>query len=179
MSREIRTERLVLRELEPADCTPEYVAWLNDPEVSRFLETRHQVQDEASVRRFVETVRAKEDEFLFGIFLADSGKHIGNIKVGPIRPIHQIADISLFIGDRGSWGRGYAAEGIEALSRYAFAQLEVEKLSASMYAPNVGSTKAFLKVGYRQEGRRRRHVFLDGQRTDLIELGLLPYDLAE
>jgi RimJ/RimL family protein N-acetyltransferase len=178
MTRQIRTERLLLRELGPEDCSAEYVGWLNDPEVNRFLETRHERQDEARVRSFVETVRARDDAFLFGIFLAEGGRHIGNIKVGPIRAVHRLAEISLFIGDRSSWGRGYAAEAIGALSRYAFEQLGVEKLSASMYAPNVASTKAFLKVGYREEGRRRRHVMLDGDRVDMFELGLVPDDLA-
>ena len=107
MSRTIETERLLLRQLEVADVSVEYVAWLNDPEVSRYLETRHAPQDEETVRTFVERVRSREDEVLFGIFLKDAGRHIGNIKVGPVRPYHQLADISLFIGPRDCWGRGY------------------------------------------------------------------------
>src|SRR5690349_16374628 len=112
MTRRIETERLELRELETGDVSPEYVGWLNDPEVSRYLETRHSRQDEANVTRFVERVRDSEDEFLFGIFLRDSGRHIGNIKVGPIREHHSLADVSLLIGARDCWGQGYAAEAI-------------------------------------------------------------------
>ena len=46
-----------------------------------------------------------------------------------------------------------------------------------MYATNVGSTAAFLKAGYRREGLRRAHYLWNGERTDLVELGLLPDDL--
>jgi RimJ/RimL family protein N-acetyltransferase len=177
MTHRIETQRLLLRELEAADCTPAYVEWLNDPLVAGFLETRHSPQDIASVRTFVETVAARENEFLFGIFLREDGRHIGNIKVGPVHPWHRLGDVSLLIGDRGCWGRGFAAEAILAVSRYAFAALGADKLSASMYAENEGSRRAFLKAGYRDEGLRRAHYRLDEGRSDLVELGCLASDL--
>jgi RimJ/RimL family protein N-acetyltransferase len=177
MTRRIVSQRLLLRELEASDCSPDYVAWLADFEINRFLETRHHIQDERSIVAFIEAVRARDNEFLFGIFLTDGGRHIGNIKVGPIHPHHRLADVSLFIGARDCWGKGYAAEAIATISRYAFEELQVGKLSASMYAPNAGSKTAFLKAGYREEGLRRCHYRLDDGRCDLIELGLLPSDL--
>lgn len=178
MMRQIHSERLLLRELSGADCSADYVRWLGDPGISQYLETRHAPQDEASIVAFIEGVRARDDEFLFGMFLREGGRHIGNIKVGPIHRRHQLADLSLLIGARDCWGKGFAAEAIEALSRYAFADLGVLKLSASMYAPNIGSKQAFLKVGYREEGLRRGHYDLGGERCDLVELGLLPSDLG-
>jgi RimJ/RimL family protein N-acetyltransferase len=178
MTRTIPTERLLLRELDVADVSADYVRWLNDPQVSRYLETRQARQDERSVTDFVERVRSRDDEFLFGIFLKGSGRHIGNIKVGPIRAHHRLADVSLFIGARDCWGHGYAAEAIAAVSRYAFNELGVQKLSATMYAPNVASMRAFLRAGFREEGRRRDHFDLDGERCDMIELGLVPGDLS-
>jgi RimJ/RimL family protein N-acetyltransferase len=178
MSRVIETDRLKLTELETPDVSPQYVAWLNDPDVHRYLETRLSRQDEKAVRTFVERVRARDDEFLFGIFLRDSARHIGNIKVGPVRPHHRLADVSLFIGARDCWGQGYAAEAIGAVSRYAFDELGVLKLSATMYAPNVASMRAFLRAGFREEGCRRDHFDLDGERCDMIELGLVPADLV-
>lgn len=175
---EIVTERLLLRELEPSDCTAEYVGWLNDPGVTRFLETRHRRQDAVAVRAFVEAVAGRDDEYLLGIFLRPDNRHVGNIKVGPIHPIHRLADVSLLIGARDCWGKGLASEAIAATSLLAFKHLAVRKLSASMYAGNLGSTAAFIKCGYRREGLRRGHYDLDGTRSDLVELGLLPKDLA-
>jgi RimJ/RimL family protein N-acetyltransferase len=112
------------------------------------------------------------------MFLRNTGRHIGNIKVGPIHPHHQLADVSLLIGAQDCWGHGFATEAIRGTSVYAFEQLGVLKLSASMYAPNEGSMHAFVKAGYQEEGRRRRHYDLNGERCDLIELGLIPADLA-
>ena len=168
----ITSERLELRELQTTDVTPAYVAWLSDPQVNRYLETRHSDQTEESVRAFVARVAAARDEFLFGIYLQDN-RHIGNIKIGPIRPIHQLADLSILIGEADCRGKGYATEAILALSRFAFERFPVRKLSASMYSPNQGSAKAFLKAGFRQEGLRIAHYDLNGERCDLIELGAL------
>ncbi|MBJ3785065.1 GNAT family N-acetyltransferase [Devosia sediminis] len=166
-----------LRRLQVEDITPAYVGWLSDPEVTRYLETRHSAQTEESVRQFVARMAQADDEFLFGIFLPE-GRHIGNIKVGPIRRYHRLADVSLLIGEADCRGRGYAAEAIAGVSRFAFAELPVEKLSASMYAPNQASAKAFIRAGFRQEGLRIGHYDLDGKRCDLIELGALPEDLS-
>ena len=67
---------------------------------------------------------------------------------------------------------------IAAVSRHALGHLGAKKLSASMYEPNQGSCKAFLKAGYKQEGLRRQHYMLDGALCDVIELGLTPEDIA-
>lgn len=172
----IETPSLTLRPLTVDDCTPVYLGWLRDPEVNRYLETRHTVQTLETIRAFVAGVAARDDETLFGIFRKSDGAHVGNIKVGPVKPIHATADVSLFIGDRTAWSRGLAREAIAAVSAHAFSQMGVRKLSASMYTPNIGSTRAFLNAGYREEGRRRDHYDLDGRRCDVVELGLTPDD---
>lgn len=175
----IETQRLILRPLTSGDCTAVYLGWLTDPEINRFLETRHSAQTLDSIRDFVAETNANPAEFLYGVFVkADGVRHIGNIKVGPIRTPHPLADVSLLIGARDCWGRGYATEAIAASSRHAFDALGVHKLSASMYAENVGSMKAFLAAGYRQEGLRRSHYRLQDRMSDLVELGALREDVT-
>ena len=176
--RDLRGRQVHLRPLGPEDVTERYVAWLNDPRVNRFLETRHSEQTLASVRDFIERVGGRDDEWLFAICLNADDRHVGNIKLGPVKAHHRVADISLFIGDADCWGRGYAAEAIALLSAYALQSLGLDKISAGMYASNEASLRAFLKAGYREEGRRRKHYLLDGKPEDVIELGLCAEDLA-
>jgi RimJ/RimL family protein N-acetyltransferase len=178
MRHNIQTARLTIRTLLPADCSERYVSWLNQPEINRYLETRFELpQTLESVRDYVAAVGARSDEHMFGIFLDGGVRHIGNIKVGPISSTHRVADVSLLLGEREHWGKGIATEAIQAVSRYAFARLDVRKLSASMYAPNYGSTRAFEKAGWRHEGIRRDHYLLDGAPCDIVVLGLTPGDL--
>jgi ribosomal-protein-alanine N-acetyltransferase len=160
-----------LRTLTEADCTEWYVESLNDPNVNRFLETRHVRQTHETVLTFVSTVNSREDEFLFGIFLKPDDRHIGNIKVGPINRHHGVGDVSLWIGDKSCWGKGYATEAIVAISKYAFSTLGISKLSASMYEPNAASYRAFIKAGYQYEGSRKAHYSFEGGRVDLLLTG--------
>jgi RimJ/RimL family protein N-acetyltransferase len=171
------SRRLTFRPLGMEDCTPRYMAWLEDPQVKRYLETRFATQTLQSVRDFVAAVNASDDEHLHGMFLRDGGAHIGNIKVGPVKRRHGLADISLLVGERACWGQGYATEAIVAASTHAFGALGVRKLSAGIYAPNTGSIRAFVKAGYREEARRPGHYLLDGAPCDILEFGCLPADL--
>ncbi len=173
----IASERLLLRPLVQDDVTDTYVSWLNDPEVGRFLETRFSRQSRRDVSDFVAAIQDDSLSHLFGIFLQTDGKHIGNIKVGPISPRHRVADMSLFIGAREHWGQGLASEAIRAVSRWSFEELGLLKLSASMYAENEGSARAFQKAGYRLEGVRRRHYLLEGKSSDILEYGLCADEL--
>lgn len=134
-------------------------------------------QTRETIREFVAAINAKNDEFLFGIYPRANDCHIGNIKVGPIHPYHRVGDVSLWIGDKNCWGKGYATEAIAAVSRHAFDVLGARKLSASMYEFNQGSYRAFIKAGYRHEGRRRAHYAFEGRRADLLLTGLIPEDL--
>jgi ribosomal-protein-alanine N-acetyltransferase len=158
----IDAPRLYLREVVPSDATERYAAWMNDPEVTRFMETRstsHTVQD---LRQYIEAMRRKPDTLFLAIVLRDGDRHIGNIKLGPVERVHRSADVALMIGDKASWGRGYAAEVIAAVSDHAFQHLGVRKLTAGCYAGNVGSRRAFEKAGYHIEATRRSQYFCDG-----------------
>lgn len=164
-------EKITLRPVTEADVGPRYVAWLNDPEVSQYLETRFSDQNLESVRAFVLSKIGSEREHLFAICLKD-GRHIGNIKLGPVNPHHKNGDVSLFIGEKDCWGKGYAAEAIGLITRWGFRERGLEKLNAGCYEANEGSAKAFEKNGYKREGFLADNVESGGKRTGVTLLGL-------
>ncbi len=169
----IRSSRLLLRTLAPEDVGEEYLGWLDDPEIYQFLEVRFTEQTVDSVRRHVAQLNASEDTLFLGIFLNNGGTHIGNIKLGPINPYHHWAPIGIIVGAREHWGKGFASDAIEALSAYAFGTLNLHRLWAGCYSANEGSRRAFLRVGYEEEGRLRDHWLCDGEWQDDVLLGLV------
>jgi ribosomal-protein-alanine N-acetyltransferase len=155
-------------ELRPActdDVGPAYVRWMNDPEVTRFLESRFRSWDERELVAYVEGVVADPDVHMFGIWLREEDEHVGNIKIGPLVPAHRRGDIGLLIGEPTAWGRGVGTESIELLSRWAFDELGLAKITAGAYAKNGGSVRAFEKAGFEIEARLVRH-YLDGDDWD-------------
>ena len=171
---ERESERLVLKTLMPDDVSGDYVSWFDDSEITQYLEVRHSLpQTHEKVTAFVDNMLQSENDLMLGIFLKEDGKHIGNIKLGPINWLYGRSDIGLMIGDKNSWGKGYATEAIETISNIAFKDIGLKRVQAGAYSSNKGSVKAFLKAGFEQEGVSKGYWALDEVPEDDIRLAKL------
>lgn len=169
----IETGRLILKTLTTDTMSPDYLDWLRDSSVNRYLEARHMQHTRESVAQFVEDMFASDKDLMMGIFLKSTGKHIGNIKLGGIDRVYSRADIGIIIGDHTLWGKGFATEAIEGLSDHSFGSINLRRLYAGAYASNKGSIKAFLKAGFQQEGILKGHWIVNGEPEDGVLLGKL------
>ena len=169
----INSERIHLRKVNIDDVCQAYVDWLNDSKVNQYLETRYQIQTISSVSKYVKKMVDKDDEYFFAICLNSNGKHIGNIKLGPVNLVHKFGEISLLIGDKNQWGKGYATEAIKSITNFAFDELGLHKLTAGCYADNIGSIKSFIKVGFFNEGNWKDHYYSNGKYVDRVCLAIL------
>lgn len=150
----------------------EYVRWLNDPRVNRYLESRFVVHDLEGVRTFVRQSRADPATLFLGIRALDLGsRHVGNIKLGPIDRHHALGEVGILIGEPDAWGRGLASEAISVLCRIAHAELGLRKLTAGCYGRNLGSERAFRRAGFQVEARRVDHLVHDGGLDDQVLMG--------
>lgn len=166
----VETDRLRLRSMSLDDVTDRYLGWLNDEEVTRYLEARFSDHTIESLRSYVED-RVGDRSTLFAAIIEKPDRFIGTIKLGPVDPHHRRAEIGIMIGERAAWGRGYATEAISTLSTFAFDQLGLMKLTAGAYAVNVGSIMAFTRAGFKVEGIRVSEAQLATARVDVVLLG--------
>lgn len=169
----LRGARLTLRTLAATDAGGPYLGWMSNPTVLRYLEARHVPHDRATLQAFIEMSNADPSTLLLGITITADGRHIGNIKLGPIDAHHRRGDIGILIGDTAVWGRGYAAEAIGLLAAHAFSALRLHKLTAGFYASNTASVRAFEKAGFHVEARLREHWHRDGAREDGVLMARL------
>ena len=109
---------------------------------------------------------------MLGIFRKEEGIHIGNVKLGPIVSEHARSPIGYIIGDRSSWGTGYASEAIHAVARHALDTMSLEKITAGCYETNVGSSKALLKAGFKHEATVPSDVICEGHRVASLYYGM-------
>ena len=165
--------RIYLREVKLSDVNEDYYKWMNDSDVNQYLETRFIPQSLENIKQYVLSMDGKSDEIFLAICSKENNKHIGNIKVGPINWYHRFADISLLIGDKDYWGKGYATEAIKLMSDFAFKILNLHKLKAGCYADNLGSKKAFEKAGYKFESQVKEECYFNGKYQDGIILVLI------
>ena len=172
----ISSERLLFRPLGANDVSERYVAWLNDPEINRFLETRFESQTIDSCLKFVLEQEQDANSHLFGIFIKGSLEHIGNIKLGFVNQHHHTGQLSLLIGEKSYWRFGYATESVRRITEWGFDELGLERIEAGCYDNNLGSLRTFIKVGYSVEGYFRSSVVSEGRRIGGFWLGMLRDD---
>lgn len=98
---------------------------------------------------------------------------LGFVWLSRIEWNHGTASLSLGIGDRADRDKGYGSEALRLMLRYAFRELNLFRLSASVPAYNQAALRLFDKAGFRQEVVQRQAFLRAGKRWDGIYLGLL------
>lgn len=64
-------------------------------------------------------------------------------------------------------GRGYATEAAGLVVAYAFDELNAHSVTAEVQADNPASERVLEKLGFREVGRRRDHIYKDGSYRDV------------
>ena len=169
----IVTPRLMLRPVGVDDISAAYLDGLNDPDVVRWTEARHVVWTRERAAEWIERSNVPGVSLLLGWFVRGSGKHIGNIRLFNMHPLHRRAELSLIVFDKTEWSKGYATEAVTAVTAYAFATLALHRIHADYYAGNAASARVFAKAGYEIEGVYRDHVVVDGAYMDSIRAAKL------
>ena len=75
------------------------------------------------------------------------------------------AELGYWLSDK-YWGQGIMTNAVTVLCSYAFDQMLLEKITASVFVTNEGSKKVMEKSGFRQEGLLKKHVKKNGQLID-------------
>ena len=174
----IESERLFLRPLTEQDASQKYADWLNDPEVNQYLETRHSPQSRQTCVEFIQKTNQDPSSHLFGIFMKEDGRHIGNAKLGFVNPHYGSAEYSLFIGDKSTWGKGFMSEVTRMIATYGFQTLGLERIESGCYEGNLASLRVLLKTGFTVEGFLRSSLVSNGRRCGCFWLGLLKHELV-
>jgi RimJ/RimL family protein N-acetyltransferase len=69
-------------------------------------------------------------------------------------------------------GNGYAAEAVLLLLRFMFDERRFQKCEPHVYAYNTASLALHRRLGFVEEGRLRRHLFLAGEYHDEFVFGM-------
>ena len=74
---------------------------------------------------------------------------------------------------------GYAEEAVRILLRYCFHELRMQKCNSVCLDFNEGSIRLHQKIGFKEEGRRRRNIFTGNAFHDEILFGLLKEEFED
>ena len=171
----IKTDRLELLDLSEDNFSKRYSDWLNDESINGFLESKYTNHTQASCKEYIIDSNKKKNIILKGIFLLNTGIHIGNIRLE--RDFnHDRAIIGFMLGEKDYWGKGYMSEALDLFLKYILNNTDIKKIEAGCYESNIGSLRTMQKVGFIVEGFRRESVLYKDRREGLYQLGITKND---
>jgi len=148
------SEFMRMYEIEPA--RPMSAAMLK----KKYEKLEKEIEEDKNVFYF--TIRAKEDDRL-----------IGKAMIHRIEWSNGNGWIRLGIGSGEDQRKGYGSQALGMLLRFAFAELNMYRMSAAVQEYNEVGITLLKKFGFVEEVRRRQSLDRDGRRWDLFVFGLL------
>lgn len=165
-----------LREIERRDI-PEINKWHNDKELSKNLGgggTRYinSDVDNAWYDRYLNT----RSNSVRCAIVDENDVIIGCVYLLNIDSINLCADLHIMIGSKENQGRGIGTFAVTSIVDHAFFNLNLRRLQLEVLEYNQAAQKLYRKIGFIEEGRKRKAVFKDGNYVDEIIMGLLRDD---
>jgi len=136
----------------------------NDPARPR---TAQYYQDEAA--RHPES----QNRFAFYVYALEGGRLLGLTSLWVGNWANGEGWVGIVIGERTDWGRGYGTDAMGVLLRYAFAELNLSRVSLATFATNTRAIRSYQKAGFALEGTAREAVRRDGRRSGDALMGIL------
>jgi RimJ/RimL family protein N-acetyltransferase len=166
-------DQIYLRPLERADLNERYLGWLNDPEVTRYMESGIFPYTQTELERFYEQSSGSQKQVILAIVDKQTDQHVGNVKLGPLDWLHRRATFGILLGDKQVWGRGIGTEATLLMVEYGFYRLNLRRIDLGVYAEHQAAVRIYEKIGFKVEGRFRQDLFHEGEYKDRLWMGLL------
>ncbi len=128
---------------------------------------------ESELTEWLDKARRGGDSYAFGIRLIDRNELIGLIELDEISWSNGVCGLAIAIGERGYWRKGYGQEAARLALGFAFGELNLHRVQATILGYNERSIRMFERLGFRREGTFREFLHRDGQRHDMHLYGLL------
>ena len=175
---EFKSERLYFREFETSDYD-KYASVFSNGLVMKYS-YMDKIADENEMRsRFDQVIKnsgniGRRDSYEFAVFSAADNEFIGYacILVNYHFSRVKFGEIGYFLLPD-YWGKGYAAEMAETLTRICFTNLHMHKVAASCNVNNPRSENVMKKIGMIKEAELRKERYKDGRWDDELRYGIL------
>jgi len=176
-SRFLIGKRVYLRALEKEDLI--YIRkWSNDPEIRKLTGEVASIS-QADADRFLERIYNDNTRKWFVIVIKENDRVIG--EAGLLRMFHawRTTDISIIIGEKDAWGKGYGTEAILLLIDYAFRRLNFHRVAIGVVGFNEKAIHFWEKVGFKKEGIQRDGYYYNHKYHDFVMMSILEDEFRE
>jgi RimJ/RimL family protein N-acetyltransferase len=169
---ELEGERVVLRTLERDDCRH---LWANnepvEPLATEPLSVGKSIEGADQWFEEMQSKQGREQVYL-GIF-NPAGDLVGEVQLANIDWQARTATLGAGIARASDRGLGYATDAARTMIQYGFDELGLTRVEAHTAEYNMPARRVLQKLGFQQEGLRRKALYRGGRRWDSVVYGLL------
>lgn len=167
----IQGRSIVLRAVERDDL-PLFQTWANDPEIQANLGSWHFPLSKAALEQWFDSFHHDGTDQRFVIETADHGV-VGTTNLVSINWKDRNAFSGMLIGDAAVRGKGYGADTVMTLMRYAFEELGLERLDSTIIEYNEASIGLYTgRCGWVEEGRKAQAFFRKNRYWSNVIVGI-------
>ena len=174
-TKNLETERLILRKVKKEDAKEAYNNWCNSDKVSKYVlwDKHSDVNVTEELYEMWENDYQNLDTFRWIVELKSTHELIGTIDVmGKKYFKYNVCEIGYCYGEK-FWNKGYASESLKRVIEFLFEEAGFEVIYADHMSNNPVSGKVMEKSGMKKEGiLRGRMIDKDGIRNDLISYSI-------
>ncbi len=160
-----------LRRLKLEDATDLAVA-ANNSNVARYLRNvfphPYTLQDAID---YINYITDNSDELTYGIIVDETA--CGCISAKFRSDVYsKSCELGYWLGEK-HWGQGIMTAAAKEFCSFIFANYDIHRIDAEIFADNIGSRKVLEKVGFELEGVHKQKVYKNGKFSDEAVFALL------
>lgn len=171
-----------LSALDPEEIGKAFARWKLNSEYARLLNsTPFRMESAKSAAQWM----AKEIEemspasYYFSIRTLADDKLIGDIGLDVVNWPGRDAFVGLGIGETEYWNKGYGTDVMNVLLRFAFTEINLRRVTLTVFEYNPRAIRSYEKAGFRYEGHLRNFLNREGRRWNESYMGILREEWME
>lgn len=156
----LTTDRLILREVAPADAADVFV-FRSDYEVQKYNgETMKEVAEAVALIDLMAEKYKAQEWICWGITLREENRVVGLCSFHDISAHQRAVSIGYDLA-RTHWRQGIATEAVGAIIRFGFTQMNLHRIEVSTCIDDLSSVRLVERLGFQREGIRREATLED------------------
>ena len=171
-----------LSAVDPDEFSKAFAGWRRDSEFMRLMDSNPvRLGSQKDTQKWIEKELDEQGphQHSFAIRTLAENKLIGDIGLYVVNWPARDAFVGLGIGDRDFWGRGYGTDVMKLILRYAFMEVNLRRVTLTVFEYNPRAIRAYEKAGFCHEGRLRGSLQRDGKRYAELFMGVLREEWLE
>lgn len=150
-----------------------YAEWMNDSQVTDYTGKTSIISTYAIEKEYHESIEKNTQKRVFNIVNLEDEKLVGTVGLEHINWIDRSAILGIFIGDKDYRNHGYGKEAINLLLEYGFKYLNLHSIRLDLLSVNERAHQCYLKCGFKDAGKSREEIFLNGKYYDKLHMDIL------